>query len=203
MDGAFLNLMPGEFSVTMDDQNLEPEVNMEDVNVDAVSASNDGAGTATDQEGEIDLAEQLTSAETRANEYLESLQRERASFQNYKRRVEREKAEQSRAAAGNVMTKLLPVLDDFYRALNAVPAESRDQWFEGVGLILRKFERFLQDEGVTEIEALGQPFDPNFHEVVGMDQESEAESGTITEVLLRGYLLGDRVLRPAMVKVAS
>ena len=68
-----------------------------------------------------------------------------------------------------MITKLLPVLDDFYRAMDAVPEKEREQWFEGITLILRKFERFLSDEGITEIEALGQPFDPNFHEAIGVD----------------------------------
>jgi molecular chaperone GrpE len=106
-------------------------------------------------------------------------------------------------AEARLLLKLLPVLDDFYRAMDAVPADRRDEWFEGVALILRKLERYLQDAGVTEIEAVGKPFDPNYHEVVGMDGESEAESGTVTEVLRRGYMQGERVLRPALVRVAE
>ncbi len=150
-----------------------------------------------------ELNSRIEQAEARAAEYLDSLQRERATFQNYKKRVERERAEQSQAAAGAVLLKLLPTLDDFYRALDAVPADQRDQWFEGIALILRKFERFLKDEGVFEIEAQGQPFDPALHEAIGVDASAEAESGTITLVLQRGYKYGERVLRPAMVRVAE
>jgi molecular chaperone GrpE len=149
------------------------------------------------------LAVQLEQAEARAAEYLDSLQRERAAFQNYKRRVEREREEQAQLGGGRVLTRLLPVLDDFYRAMGAVPDGERDQWFGGIALILRKLERLLQDEGVTEIEALGQPFDPNFHEAIGVDMDTDAESGTITAVMQRGYQRGDRVLRPAMVRVAE
>ncbi|MBI5957791.1 MAG: nucleotide exchange factor GrpE [Chloroflexi bacterium] len=145
----------------------------------------------------------LQQAESRAAEYLDGLQRERATFQNYKRRVEREKAEQAQVIAGSVLFKLLPVLDDFNRAMSAVPAENKTQWFEGIALIQRKFEKFLEDQGVSEINALGQAFDPNFHEAISVDTDSEAASGTITQVLQRGYLQGERVLRPAMVRVAE
>ncbi len=149
------------------------------------------------------LAAQLTQAEERAAEYLDSLQRERAAFQNYKRRIEREREDQAYAASGRVLVRLLPILDDFYRAMDAVPAGDHAPWFSGVELILRKLERFLQDEGVKEIAALGQPFDPNFHEAIGVDSSTDAPSGTVTAVLQRGYLNGDRVLRPAMVRVAE
>src|SRR5690606_14449053 len=125
------------------------------------------------------------------------------SFQNYRRRVEHERLEQQRVATGNVLVKLLPIVDDFHRAMEAIPEDQRNEWFEGVALIQRKLERFMQDEGVTEIAALGQAFDPNFHEAVGVDSDTEAESGTVTQVLQRGYRHGDRVLRPAMVRVAE
>lgn len=158
---------------------------------------------AAEAETGDDLMTRLEEAEARADEYLDSLQRERATFQNYKRRIERERTEQVQAITGSLLLKLLPTLDDFYRALDAVPEAERDQWFEGVVLILRKLERFLSDEGVTEIDAVGQPFDPTYHEAVGIDTDSDAASGTVTQVLQRGYMIGDRVLRPALVRVAE
>jgi molecular chaperone GrpE len=156
-----------------------------------------------EQDEENPLTVQLEQAEARAQDYLDNWQRERAAFQNYKRRVERERSEQRRAIAGGVLLKLLPVLDDFQRAMGAVPDAERDTWFEGVTLIQRKLERVLHEEGVTEIEALGQPFDPNLHEAVGIDGDSDAEPDTVTEVLQTGYLHGEQVLRPAMVRVAG
>lgn len=170
------------------------------------AADDSGAPAAEDtlaEEGELSLTAQLEQAELRAEEYLDSLKRERASFQNYRRRVEHERLEQQRVATGNVLVKLLPIVDDFHRAMEAIPEDQRNEWFEGVALIQRKLERFMQDEGVTEIAALGQAFDPNFHEAVGVDSDTEAESGTVTQVLQRGYQHGDRVLRPAMVRVAE
>ncbi|MEB2288727.1 MAG: nucleotide exchange factor GrpE [Anaerolineae bacterium] len=166
------------------------------------SEMNVSPAAVADAQEDMALADQLAKAQTLAGEYLDDLQRERATFQNYRKRIERERAEQTLSVAGDLLLRLLPTLDDFYRAMDAVPQGERDQWFAGVALILRKLERFLADEGVVEIEALGQPFDPVFHEAIGVDAEADAESGTITQVLQRGYRLGERVLRPAMVRVA-
>lgn len=166
--------------------------------------ANDASRAAVvDAREDAALTALLEEAQSRAGEYLDSLQRERAAFLNYKRRIERERAEQSQSVAADLLLRLLPTLDDFYRAMNAVPQGGRDEWLEGVALILRKLERFLADEGVVEIEALGQPFDPAFHEAIGVDADADAESGTITQVMRRGYRLGDRVLRTALVRVAS
>lgn len=192
-----------------DDQVRDAELNPADDQVAASSAPVDDVAASEPvveedvQEETIPLAIQLEQAEARAAEYLDSLQRERAAFQNFKRRVERERDEQAQALSGMLLVKLLPVLDDFYRAMEAVPEGGRDQWFDGIALILRKLERFLQDEGVEEIPALGQPFDPNYHEAIGVDAGTDADSGTITAVLVRGYRQGERVLRPAMVRVAE
>lgn len=188
-----------------DDLNEELRPEAEDVAeaalVDAEAAEGQPAEASLEEENSLDL--RLERAEAQAGEYLESLQRERASFQNYKKRVEAERGAQAERVRGDVLLKLLPVLDDFYRATDAVPDDQRDGWYEGVLLIQRKLERFLEEQGVTEIQALGERFDPNFHEAVGVDTESDAEPETITEVLQRGYRQKDRVLRPALVRVAS
>jgi len=161
------------------------------------------AAAESSQEEEPSLGVQLERAEARADEYLESLQRERASFQNYRKRIEAERALHAERVRGDIVLKLLPVLDDFYRAVEAVPENQRDSWYEGIVLILRKLERFLEEQGVTEIPALGARFDPKFHEVVGVDDSANAEPETVTEVLQRGYQQNGRVLRPALVRVAS
>lgn len=176
---------------------------MEDVAAHAASAEPETVDAEARADEQPDLAAQLERVQAQADEYLDSLQRERATFQNFKKRVERERGEQAKAVAGDVLVKLLPVLDDFYRAVEAVPEHKQDDWYNGMLLILRKLERFLAEQDVHEIEALGVAFDPNFHEAVGVDGEVDAESGTITQVMLRGYTMGDRVLRPAMVRVAQ
>ena len=110
------------------------------------TADADDMASETDEGDEEALEARLEQAETHAAELLESLQRERASFQNYKRRVEAERAGQWQAATGAVLLKMIPVLDDFHRAMDAVPEADRDQWYEGVLMIQRKFERVLADQ---------------------------------------------------------
>jgi molecular chaperone GrpE len=134
------------------------------------------------------------------------LQRERASFINYKRRTEQERAETAQYATANLLKKLLPVMDDFDRALAAVPETERQghKWLQGIELIVRKLHTVMDSEGIEPIDALGQPFDPNLHEAVAFEDNSgEGEHvDTVSEVYAKGYKMKDRVLRPAMVKVS-
>ncbi len=169
--------------------------------VDADTDTDNDADTAPADED--DMTAQLAEVEAQAADYLDILQRERATFQNYKRRVERERAEQKQLLEGEMLLKLLPVLDDFYRAMDAVPEAEQDDWYAGVAMILKKFERYLTDAGVAEMEAQGALFNPAYHEAIGVDSASDVACDTVTMVLQRGYMLGDRVLRPAMVRVAG
>lgn len=148
-----------------------------------------------------DLEGQLAEAQAQSAEYKDGWQRALADFQNYKRRVEAEKAEAYRIALGDIIKRYLPILDDLERALAARPAELA--WAEGIELIYRKWQTLLEGEGVTRIPAEGQPFDPNVHEAVGQEPVEGVASGTVIEVIRQGYLLGERVLRPAMVRVAQ
>jgi len=164
------------------------------------SPGSDAFGAATNGMG------QPRSEATLAAEYLDALQRERANFINYRRRTEQERAETVQFATANLLRRLLPVVDDFDRALAAIPPEEREnnRWVEGVELIARKLHNILEQEGVEPIEALGQPFDPNLHEAVAFEDNSEGgdHPDTVAEVYGKGYKLHDRVLRPAMVKVS-
>ncbi len=147
------------------------------------------------------LQDHLAEAQAKAQEYLDALQRERADFTNYRRRVEQEKEQMGRWTSGETIKKLLPVLDDLERALANRPAD--DAWANGVELVCRKFQSILEKEDVVRIEAQGQPFDPNLHEAIMQEPSDEYEPGTVTAVLQQGYLHGERVLRPALVKVAQ
>ena len=120
---------------------------------------------------------------------------------------EQERAETIQFAAVSLIKKLLPIVDDFDRALAAIPKEERknNKWVEGVELIARKLHNVLEQEGVESIEAQGQPFDPNLHEAVAFEDRTEGSDDhqdTVAEVFSKGYKLHDRVLRPAMVKVS-
>lgn len=140
----------------------------------------------------------------KVEEYKNALQRERADFQNFRKRTEREN-EALRAKLGTeALLKFLPVVDDFERAMEAIPQEQRQsEALKGFHLILRKLQAILEAEGIKSIHPLGEPFDPNFHEAIGMDETSDYESQHISAVLQKGYLHGEKVLRPAMVRVAS
>lgn len=147
------------------------------------------------------LKQALAKATEKAEGYLASWQRTQADFINYKRRNEQEREEFTRFANSNLMLSLLPVLDDLERALASIPAKpSRHTWLDGIRLIERKFRASLEAQGLTLIEALGKPFDPNLHEAVRQDR---GEEGIVIEELQKGYKLHDRVIRPTMVVVGN
>ena len=138
-----------------------------------------------------------------SREFQEGWQRERADFMNYKKRTERDQAQMRQLIAANVLMKFLAVFDDMDRAIKNRPEEVESQeWWNGVELIQRKLAAILEAEGVKRIEAEKAIFDPNFHEAVSHEDSEGLESGQIIEVLQQGYQVGDRVLRPAVVRVA-
>ena len=150
------------------------------------------------------LLGELDAWQAKANEYLDGWQRSRADFANYKKRIEREQDQVYQNAAGSIIKRYLDVLDDLERALKNRP-QSGDgsSWAEGIELIYRKLATLLEVEGVKAIQAEGQFFDPNLHEAITQEDNSDYESGQIIEVIKQGYLLGDRVLRPAQVRIAQ
>jgi molecular chaperone GrpE len=176
--------------------------------VEAEPEQEETATVATEDEAVIDeepsLEEKLAAAEAQAAEYLEGWQRARAEFANARKRLEKSRIEARRNATVDVVGKLLPILDDFTRALDNVPDHvAEDSWFEGVALVHRKLQGILEEAGIEPIEAVGAPFDPNYHEAVMQEESDEYESGIIIKELQKGYHLGERVIRPAMVVVAA
>ena len=154
-----------------------------------------------EQSGGKPLADQLEEEREKAQAYLASWQRSAADFQNFKRRVEQEREELGRLASASLIINLLPLVDDLERALQSVDAHVAGlTWVDGIRLIHRKFQALLEMNGVAEIEAEGQSFDPALHEAVMF---GEGEEGRVLSVVQRGYTLGGRVLRPAMVVVGQ
>lgn len=147
------------------------------------------------------LRSQLAEAESKITENLDGWQRAVAEFQNYRKRVERDRLSEQIAMKGELIRKVLPVLDDLERALKNRPAE--DAWASGIELIQRKLQAILDSEGVKRIEAEGAAFDPNFHEAISQEPVDGFESGQVVEIMQQGYMLGDRVIRPAQVRVAA
>lgn len=150
------------------------------------------------------MQKQLDELSQKSAEYLEGLQRERADFTNYKKRIERDQIQMTHDIAGRISKKYLPVLDDMERALKAKPVEGEGaNWAGGIELIYKKLQGILESEGITEILAEGEQFDPTRHEALTQEPSSAHESGEIIEVIQKGYLIGDRVLRPSLVRVAQ
>ena len=150
-----------------------------------------------------DLQAELEQLRAKSEEYLDGWQRERAEFANYRRRVERERETSQQNITGNIVRRYLEVVDDLERALRNRPSEGEGAaWAEGIELIYRKLLNLLESEGVQPMEAEGQPFDPNLHEAISHEDNPDRDSGEVIEVIKSGYTLGDRVLRPALVRVA-
>ena len=152
----------------------------------------------TDVEG---LRARLEEEKERAQQHLASWQRAAADYQNLKRRMEEERSEVGRIASASLVINLLPLMDDLERALRNVDVKLAGlTWIDGIWLIQRKFEAVLQTAGVKEIPADGETFDPKVHEAIS---EAEGEAGKIVSVVQKGYALGERVIRPAMVIVGK
>ena len=162
------------------------------------SESASEAAEAEDVEG---LKQALAEEKAKAEANLAGWQRAQADFMNFKRRSEQEKEELVKFANANLLLELLPVLDDFERALQHVPAKlARLAWVDGINLIYRKLRATLEAQGLTQIEALGKPFDPSVHEAVRQDK---GEEGIVIEEIRKGYQLHGKVLRPTMVVVGN
>ena len=147
------------------------------------------------------LKQALAEEKEKAERYLANWQRAQADFINYKRRNEQEREDFNKFANATFMLSLLPVLDDLERALDSIPPKSAKlTWVDGIRLIERKLRTNLEAQGLTPIKALGEPFDPNFHEAVRQDKGKE---GIVIEELQKGYKLYDKVIRPTMVVVGN
>src|SRR5688500_4442488 len=168
-------------------------------------------GVATSQDTSLDveqlsaemevLRKKLEEAASKTTEYKDSWLRSQAEFQNYRKRVERDNELTYISLKGDIIKKILPVLDDLERALQNRSGD--DAWANGIELIARKFQNILQSEGIKRIEAVGKEFDPNLHEAVSHEPVDGVQSGHVIGVVQNGYMLGERVIRPALVRVAQ
>ena len=149
------------------------------------------------------LEREVAEATARAEQNLANWQRSAADFANFRRRTDEERALQAQFSTAVLIGKLLSVLDDFDRALERAPSDVPESWLEGIGLVERKLRGVLESEGVTPIEAIGQPFDPNLHEAVVHEDTADHRDNEVIGELQRGYRLHDRVIRPSLVRVAN
>ena len=150
------------------------------------------------------LQKDLETAHAEAQTQRDNMQRALADYQNLKRRVEIERNEMYQTATGSVVKTFLEIADDLERALKNRPTtEPGKAWADGIELVYRKIVNKLDAQGVKPIEAEGQLFDPRYHEAIGQVEDSRFESGQVAEVLAPGYMIGERIIRPAIVRVAA
>ena len=155
--------------------------------------------------GEVErLQKELEEARAEAEEYLDGWRRAQAEFANYKKRQRAEQAKIRELANAGLLRKLLPVLDDFDRAIVTMSeGVQKLSWSQGLLMVRRKLEAILESEGVEPIETEGEGFDPYYHEAVTHEEVEGYEEGEVIGEVQKGYVLGDRVLRPALVRVAK
>jgi molecular chaperone GrpE len=164
------------------------------------TAAQAGAATQTDQPESADPVE----LRQQRDDYYDRLLRKTAEFDNYRKRTDRERIQLSEAAAADLIEELLPIVDDMERALKAdAGSEATEAIRRGVELIHKQLLETLRKRGVRPIESLGVDFDPHFHQAVAHEPADGRREGEVVEEFSRGYMLGDRLLRAAMVKVAK
>jgi molecular chaperone GrpE len=192
-----------------------PEIKMEQndsvLNEEGILEELDLDPDSEDELEDLPLEEQVAALQmsldemgTKAEEYLDGWQRARAEFANYKKRVLRDHNEIHQSARGEVIKLYLDIADDLERALQEKPGDGDGEaWADGIEIIFQKLRTRLESEGIKPMNPLGEVFDPNIHEALMKDESDEYECGQIIEVMQEGYWIGDKVLRPALVRVAA
>ncbi|USB34430.1 nucleotide exchange factor GrpE [Paenibacillus sp. YPG26] len=197
-------------------EELNNEIKEDNMNTsnDNVNAPNDDhlqaegvnsaeAGDAVENAGSSDSAE-LEQLRNEVQEHQQRFLRSQADFDNFRRRTQKEKEELAKYASSKLITELLPVIDNLDRALAAAQENAEAESFsKGVDMIFRQLEGILAAEGLSPMNAVGQPFNPEYHQAIMQVDSDEYEEGVVVEEVQKGYLLKDKVLRPAMVKVSG
>jgi len=163
----------------------------------------ESTGAATEPREQESQESPLDALRREKDALQDRLLRTAAEFDNYRKRVERDRRDQLDAMSADALADLLPILDDLERALQAPATGAADSFRKGVELIHRQMLELLRKRGVKPIQAVGADFDPRFHESVMSEPSPDHREGEVIQELRRGYTLGDRLLRPAMVKVAK
>jgi molecular chaperone GrpE len=181
-----------------------PEEQAQEVEQVEDTAAEAGAEAAPAAEALESLQKELDEARAKEAEYLDGWQRARAELANARKRFQKEQQQSYANAKADVLVRLLPIVDDFERAFETLPEDLSSQpWIEGVRLIQQKAQGLLAQEGVEPIDAVGQEFDPFRHQAVTHEPSSEVPAGEVIAEMQLGYRMGDRVLRPSMVRVSS
>lgn len=148
-----------------------------------------------------ELEKEIDEITKEKNELYDRLLRIQAEYDNYKRRTQKERVAERKYKAQDLATELLPVMDNFERALQVEQTEATKNLIEGISMVYNQLKEAMKSQGIDEIETVGKPFDPNLHHAAMQVEDEEQESNIVVEELQKGYILNDRVIRPAMVKV--
>lgn len=181
----------------------EQDANLQEQEATAFEQEQTEAAAEVGGEESNDLQAALEQAKAEAEENYQRMLRVQADYDNFRRRTLKEKEDLAKYASSKLVTDLVPILDNFERALSTNPSNDSDSFSKGVDMIFRQFQQVLEQEGVTAIKAVGEPFNPEYHQAIMQVESDEHEEGIVVEELQKGYMLKDRVVRPAMVKVSS
>jgi molecular chaperone GrpE len=169
---------------------------------DDIDRMDDEGGASAPADAAPALADEIVELRKERDGLHDRLLRQAAEFDNYRKRIDRERRESAQYAAAEVLQDVLPIIDDFERALQT-DAPGAESYRQGLQIIHRGLMDLLRKRGVTPIEAVGTDFDPQVHQAVSYEEDPRRRDGEVIEEFRRGYRLGDRLLRPAMVKVAK
>ncbi len=172
-------------------------------NPDNESEDNAGKDDKKKHHGKKDKKEKKDPRDEKIADLEDRVKRQMAEFENFRKRTDKEKSQMYDMGAKNVIEKILPVIDNFERGLESVPEGSDKAFVDGMQMIYKQLSGELEKLGVKPIEAVGQPFDPNFHNAVMQTESEEYESGTVAQELQKGYMYHDTLVRPSMVAVVS
>lgn len=167
------------------------------------SEDNAGKNDKKKHHGKKDKKEKKDPRDEKIADLEDRVKRQMAEFENFRKRTDKEKSQMYDMGAKNVIEKILPVIDNFERGLESVPEGSDKAFVDGMQMIYKQLSGELEKLGVKPIEAVGQPFDPNFHNAVMQTESEEYESGTVAQELQKGYMYHDTLVRPSMVSVVS
>lgn len=187
----------------MSTKNNGAEEEIQNPDMDTSEPSEERGGICFDQNEFDQMMVSLDEKNTQLEETQNKLLRLQADFDNFRRRTRQEKEDASQIISGNIITKLLPVLDNFERALATGSKQDAEKLFTGMELVSRQFMQILEGLGVTCVSSVGCQFDPNQHEAVMRVEDANQPDGLIVEELQKGYMANSKLLRPCMVKVVS
>ena len=171
--------------------------------VDEPEASTDESGTESDAGRAEPEESELEKVRQEKDELYQRLLRVQAEYDNYRKRTQREKEAAAKYKSQSLLEELLPIVDSFERALSAEKDQPETGFTEGMQMVYRQLKTVLEKEGLQEIKAEGEVFDPTIHQAVQQVEDERYESNIVVEELQKGYMLKDRVIRPAMVKVSQ